>query len=367
MRIDLVITELYVGGAERCLTELAIGLAQRRDDVRVASIGSLPTGEQSSLVGRLRDAAVEVFSCDCNHPWQYPLARRRLVDWMQSSPPDVVQTMLIHANIVGTLAAETARVPLRVGGVRVAERSWMRARIEAYAMRKMHKIVCVSDSVQRFVEHHHRPKAPLHVIGNAIDCAKVDSIAPSQWNVPQWNELDPAVLLFIGRLDHQKGIDRLFELVPGWLRRHPDMHFAMIGDGPLRDAAESFADATGRDRVAILGWLPNPIASIKASRLVVLPTRYEGMPNVILEAMAAAKPVAVTRVEGVAQLLGGATEPQTCDPDNLTQLDRLIDRLWNDATLCVQLGNANRGSAEQRFSIDTMVDAYRRLYRAEPN
>ena len=54
MRVDFVITELYVGGAERCLTELAIGLAETGDEVRVFSLARLPDGQQSQLVDRLK-------------------------------------------------------------------------------------------------------------------------------------------------------------------------------------------------------------------------------------------------------------------------------------------------------------------------
>ena len=67
MRVDFVITGLFVGGAERCLTELALGLAQRGDDVRVFSLASLPTGVQSLLVDRLKAANVPVESGDSNH------------------------------------------------------------------------------------------------------------------------------------------------------------------------------------------------------------------------------------------------------------------------------------------------------------
>ena len=64
MQIDFVITELFLGGAERCLTELAIGMADAGDKVRVFSIGSLPTDERGLLVDRLKDAGIEVSSAE---------------------------------------------------------------------------------------------------------------------------------------------------------------------------------------------------------------------------------------------------------------------------------------------------------------
>src|SRR5690606_2045721 len=100
MRVDLVITELYVGGAERCLSELAVGLQRGGDRVRVASIAPLPVGEQAQLVRRLEAAGIEVYSADCAHSWQAARAFVALRRWFAQDRPDVVQTMLFHANVI---------------------------------------------------------------------------------------------------------------------------------------------------------------------------------------------------------------------------------------------------------------------------
>ena len=356
MRIDFVITELFVGGAERCLTQLAVGLAQRGENVRVASIGSLPQLGQTAFVEQLRDANIELFSADCNRATQVLRARARLRDWMKADRADIVQTMLFHANVIGAYAASAAGIKRCVGGVRVAEPSRWRAFVESRAMKRMSAVVCVSDSVREFVKHTHRAQTPLHVIGNHIDLAMVDSVpVPDDATIP--------TLLFVGRLHAQKGLDILFQALPSLLETHKEMHVSIVGDGPLRDWVEASAFALHPERVAVHGWCADALARIKSCRLLVLPSRFEGMPNVVLEAMAAGKPVAVTRVEGVKELLREGTAEQSCEVEDAEALGRLIDRLWTDQTLANSLGARNRRLIAEHHALSSMLDAYQNLYR----
>lgn len=150
MRVDLAITELFFGGAERCLTQLAIGLQQRGHDVRVLSIGSLPQGDQAQFVMALQDQGVVIEAGGWDRPRQAIQAYWWLRERFLQNPPDLLQTMLYHANVLATWAARSVGVPVRVGGMRVAERSRFRELLEARAIAQMDALVCVSDSVARF-------------------------------------------------------------------------------------------------------------------------------------------------------------------------------------------------------------------------
>lgn len=356
------------------MTDLAIGLAQRGEQVRVASIGSLPEHGQTQLVQRLRDANIELYSADCNRFAQVLRARKRLRDWMRRDRADVVQTMLFHANVVGTLAARAASVGVIVGGVRVAEPFWIRMMLEARALRRMSAVVCVSESVQSFVKEQQRVRTPLHVIPNSIDLSEWDegderndvnalgssSPPPSSLSL---NE-EPPTLLFVGRLHPQKGLELLFEALPSLLADHPDMTVTIVGDGPLRDWVVDRAAAISSDRIAVTGWRSDVKGLMKRCRLLVLPSRYEGMPNVVMEAMASSRPVAVARVEGVNELLRDVAKDQTFEPGNSVELAALVDRLWRDSVLASSLGKRNRELVAANHSREAMLDAYLTLYRS---
>ncbi len=373
LRIDFVITELYVGGAERCLTELAIGMAKQGDRVRVASISPLPkTQEQQELVQRLRHFDIETFSCEANHAIEFLAATNRLASWMKAGSPNVVQTMLFHANVIGTIAGTRANVPVRVGGIRVAEPSWTRSKIEQWAMRRMSAAVCVSEKVRAFVKQSRYVTAPLYVIENAIDCNLIDATSASSSHaedrggsdnpVSNRTSANSDVLLFVGRLHHQKGLDVLFEALPALLTRNSDMRVEIVGDGPLRKWVEMQADTMGRARIAVLGWRSDVLSRIKGCRMLVLPSRYEGMPNVVLEAMACRRPVAVTNVEGIEELLRDVASKQMCVANDSDSLATLIERIWTDSSLRLHLGARNRAIIECHHEVAAMVTAYRAVY-----
>ena len=115
MRINLFITELRTGGAERCLTELALGLARRGDDVRVLSLAPLPLPPRNELVERLLAAGIPVESCGVRRSGHLVAAVRYVRNWLRESEPDCLQTFLYHANVVGAIAAE---ISLRFSGFR---------------------------------------------------------------------------------------------------------------------------------------------------------------------------------------------------------------------------------------------------------
>jgi len=363
MRIDLVITELYVGGAERCLTELAIGLQRGGDRVRVASIAPLPTGEQAQLVQRLAKAGVEVHSAGCARPWQVAGGFLALRRWFAADRPDVVQTMLFHANVLGTWAARSAGVAACVGGIRVAERKPQRLWLERQAIHKMDAVVCVSESVRQFAAAAFGSALPpVSVISNAIDQTLVDAVQPADWTAFGW-PADASVLLYAGRLHPQKGVDVLAAVLEPLLAGQPDLRCLIVGDGPLRGVLQRIADRAGPGRLQLAGWRGDVLSLIKACRLVVLPSRYEGMPNVVLEAMACGKPVAVSRVEGVAELLGEFTAAQTCPAEDAGALLELVKRLWDQPREAEKLGEMNLRRAVVGFNLGGMADQYREVYR----
>ena len=127
----MVITELEVGGAERCLVQVACGLDRSRFAPVVYSLAARPPESRSSLVRQLEDAAVPVRFVGVRAAWQLGTAVKRLRSLLAEQQPQVVQTFLFHANVVGTLGgARFVRAPRLVHGMRVADPSWFRQAVE---------------------------------------------------------------------------------------------------------------------------------------------------------------------------------------------------------------------------------------------
>jgi glycosyltransferase involved in cell wall biosynthesis len=363
LRTALVITDLDIGGAERAFVELATRLDPRAFEVRVWSLMPAPRDESRSLFPALRARGISAVSLNASSVPSAPRVVRALTAAWRDWQPDIVQTFLFHANILGRVAARRAGVPHVVSGIRVAERRGrFRLWLDRWTDRWVERHICVSQGVADFS---HRvgglPANKLVVIPNGIDVARyvnVAPIAPGELGLPEGRQL----ITYIGRLDPQKNLGWLIDQAPAWLAAHPRHDLLLVGDGPERRALENQAARIApAGRVHFVGWQANIAGILAASDVLMLPSQWEGMPNVVLEALASARPVLAADVEGVRELLGDSSE-QIAPPEDAQRWAAMLTRLLSDRSLAGELGARNRERAASQFSLEAMVRAYAELY-----
>lgn len=370
MRIALVITELHPGGAEKCFVNLACYLHSRGHQVEVWQLWPDPPPERRQLTQQLGEQGVVWHSGGARSTGQFISATRWLRGELIAFEPDVTQAFLFHANVATSLAHR--RFPRRLsgrlfGGARVAQPERWRQRLQRWAAGPMEKLVCVSQSVAAHCHSVEKiPQDKLIVIPNGIELP-----ATTTDNTVGWSRLGlPSdarrVLLFVGRLTEQKGIvEFMSRAVPDLLARLPEHHLVLMGDGEqsaqLRATAQSLPFAS---RIHLVGWQPQAIEWMRAAELLVLPTRYEGMPNAILEAMSVGKPVVSFAVDGVRELLGNTdtADVQCVEPLDWPALVEALVALARDTSLQVRCGQANWSRAEQHFQLSDQLARYERLY-----
>ena len=156
IRVALVITELNVGGAERCLVNLATGLDRTRFAPQVYALGPPPTVGQSQLVEQLASADVPTHFLAAESIWQVRAALLGLRQQLCEQSPHLIQTFLFHANVLGCWAARHRQLVSAavVGGIRVADPRKGRMWLERLALQRAAKVICVSDSVANFAADH---------------------------------------------------------------------------------------------------------------------------------------------------------------------------------------------------------------------
>lgn len=371
VQIDFVITDLHPGGAERCLCELAIGLKKRQHEVRVFSLQSLPPAKKSLLVDQLEDNEVQVATADANRVWNLPSAIASLHKFWHCEdgkhPVDIVQTFLHHANVLGSVMARRHTIGKVVGGVRVAQPRRLRSRIERLATPRMSAVVCVSHAVARFAQSNLGVTSDqTHVIGNGVNVRRFESAAPFDWQTLQWPD-DAVVILFAGRMDPQKNLDAIFAAASAWLQRDERHRLLFVGDGVEVSRVETFCDSIDQQRAKHLDWIADIAPLIRSSRVVVLPSHYEGMANVAIEAMASARPVVCSAVEGTLELFPDDDSPrrttQLFDPGDQAAFENLVLEFCQHKTLADRIGIENQRHTVENHSIERMVDRYEDLYR----
>jgi glycosyltransferase involved in cell wall biosynthesis len=242
---------------------------------------------------------------------------------------------------VGTLAVEHLPLSSRSRRARLVKR-WTSRRLGAH--------VAVSDATARAVEQDAGlPAGSIRTIRNGVpDLGLVSRPSP------------PAgAIAVVARLDRQKGIDVLLDA----LAEVPDASAVIVGDGPERGALVAQAAALGLSgRVTFLGWRDDVRAQLESVDVLVLPSRYEGLPLVVLEAMLAGVPVVATEVGGLRECIEPERTGVLVPPGDPRALAAALRRLLGDADRRERLAAAAREEAVRRFTAKAMADAYERLY-----
>jgi glycosyltransferase involved in cell wall biosynthesis len=365
-RITFVITDLDPGGAERQMVELVTRLPRKEFEPAVLVL--FPPPQSPELPRRLEQAGVSIEYFHTSSRWAGLAVLRSLLRRFQELCPDIVQCFLHHANLAGALAAERIKLKRVVTGIRVAERRWNLHRWTARLMdRHVARHVCVSEAVADFARRSMGLTASKTVvIPNGVEVDRPLGVEPTslfELGVPPGSRL----LVYIGRLDRQKRVDWLLLRLPDLVGRLPNHHLVLVGQGPQEHRLRRIVQRLGMAaHVHFAGWRSDVPSVLAAADVLVLTSAWEGMPNVVLEAMAAQRPIVATKAEGVAEILGPlAATParQLVDSGDAAAFVDAVVRLASDAALAQQIGSANRERVRQEFTMQRMVQRYCDLYR----
>lgn len=358
MPLALVITELDVGGAEKALVSLATALDRRLWNPLVIALGP-----EAPMAAPLRKAGVAVACLDVS--LKYPArAFAQLVSTLRAHRPTLIQSFLFHANIAVRLAAPFSGAPWVIGGLRVAEREkrW-HLRIDRLTAPLANGSVCVSEGVRRFSREVGWPDAKLTVIPNAVEIALFDqseAIPRDRIGVPPASFL----ALYVGRLNVQKGLHTLLDAAERVVAQRPDWHLALAGDGPERPWLDErlAANPIIASHVHPLGSRSDIPALLKTADMLVLPSLWEGMPNAILEAMAARRASVATAVEGTEDLIVQGETGWLVPPADPSSLAAALVDAASDPGRLGRYGEAAHSRAERLYSPAQNVRAYENLW-----
>lgn len=369
LRVVFCITELDDGGAERALVQIATRLDSGGDGWPPHEVAVVCLGPEAPLAAPLREAGIRVTCLGWSKPWHL-LRRRRLRDAIMSHQPDAVVSFLFHANVSTRLCR--LGVPV-VASHRVAERgaSW-HLLLERWTAGRAMRHVAVSEGVRKRLIEAGIAKNAV-VIPNGVDFERFANATPD----PELWEPDTFRLLAVGRLHEQKGFGELIDVI-----RQVDgpvpIHLVIAGDGPLRgdlqdklkkDTAREDTDTRGRSatcRITLAGRIEDLPPLYRAADLFVLSSRWEGMPNVLLEAAAAGCPIFAAAVEGVREVVGDEATVVPADwrkgdvaavvIEQLTQLAET--QQLDDGRTIREAADSLQRSVRQRFTWDAAAQRY---------
>jgi glycosyltransferase involved in cell wall biosynthesis len=178
----------------------------------------------------------------------------------------------------------------------------------------------------------------------------------------------PARLFSVGRIVHQKGLDLGLRALAQL--KDLDWHWNIAGDGPQLDALKSLANELGlSDRVTFLGWQSRAELTqwYHRSNLFLFPSRHEGMPNAVLEAMSSGLPVVATRIAGSEELVIDGETGLLVTTENVTELRDALRIILTDSILREKMGTASRLHVEQNYTWQKVAEQYQLALKKSTN
>lgn len=239
--------------------------------------------------------------------------------------------------------------------------------IDRFCLKRYQQVVCVSQDLHDACRKLRISDERLHLIDNAIVADDYDLSEATPAERAAFGVTDGRVLLgACGRLSEEKGFDLLISAVSNLAKQGMDVGLIIVGEGHLREQLQHQIDDAGmQDRITLAGFLSDPRQLYRAIDLFVLSSLREGLPNVVLEAMASGRPVLTTKVNGIPRLVTDNENGLIIDCGSTDQIESGLKRLISAPDLAKALAAAGRRTVEQQFSfrkrLERMVQVYDNL------
>ncbi len=340
---------------------LAQGLPRDRFSVEVAALTRL-----GPLQAELDAAGVPVTLIGKRHKVD-PMALRRLTRFMKEKRFDVVQTWIYAADTYGRVAAHQAKVPVVVTSEMAVDlwKSRTELMIDRFLSRWTDRVVGNSNAVVAFYRQAGIPSEKLTMIPSGIADEEPPTVDRDEVRTSLGLPQGAPLILFAGRLAAQKSVETLLSAVDLLQHVRPAVRTLIVGEGPLRSRLEETARAYRLfedRRVSFLGHRDDVPRLLAAADLLVLPSLYEGLPNVVLEAMRFRKPVVATAAPGTTEVVEDGVTGLLVPLRDPPALTRAIQRVIDDPGLANQLGAAGRTRVEAEFGVNLMIERFAALY-----
>ncbi len=361
MRILFITPTLGVGGAERLVVAESAALAARGHAVTVAF------GAVDVQGAALADAGVERRMVSPRR-----LGARTLPAWVRSVRrvvrdvrPDVLYAHSVTAAIVARAAAP--RLPMLVTIHGIPGESEARA---ARILRLVRATVtAVSEQTAEGLRQHGLPDVEVLPPGVDLAALRAATVRPARGSstleLDREHRIGPPDapvdgrprFVCVARQEPEKGVDVLVAAFGEVVAAYPEAVLALAGAGSQMEANKAAATAAGiRGRVEFMGVLSNPAPAIAAADAIVLPSRREGLPVVVLEAFALARPVIATRVGGTPDVVRDGDTGWLVPPEDPAGLARALLAAAADPAARAERGARGEALVAERYGIGALVD-----------
>ena len=367
IKIVFVITSTGVGGAEKMLYHTSTLLDRTRYAPSICSLK-----EKGAIARNVEAAGIEVHCLSMTDGEQFGgwcaslAALFRLTRYVMKVRPTIVHSFLFRANILSRIAASLARVPLVISSVRVmgGEKNYHHT-VEKVTSFMVDHYITVSESVKaHLIRTASIPDNKITTIYNGVALNDHCGASHGDQHPPCGLKAHDRFLLTVGRLHRQKGYDCLIQAFAQVRKECSALKLLIVGEGEEENNLKNLAKSLDlTDQVIFAGLRLDSDTLYPFAELFILPSRWEGMPNAVLEAMAAGKPVVATEVGGVPELVLHGETGILVPPGDPDALAHAILDLCTDPVKAHTMGAAARVRVQEHFRIAAMIEKTDGLYQ----
>ena len=350
IRVAHFIGSLHIGGAENQVSLLVSAMDPAEFDRHVIVMHDDDQGFKDVL-----DPQVSYFSIGYRNR-NAPVALYRLYRYLVKNQIDILHCHMYHATVKGALIGRMASVPVIVTSEH-GKNAWKRWRhhvMEKYIVNPLvAKRVAVSEDIRqiRIREDGVAPKG-IMVFPNAVDT-----------NVPvKKTSAEVRVIGALGRLVDAKDYPVLIQAIGRLVSEGRDIRLQIAGEGEEREVLERQINDLGLSGVVDLVGIQPANEFMSAIDVFAMSSKREGVPVALLEAMARGLPIAATAVGGIPEIINDTVEGLLCEAGNPAALAANIATIIDDVALRQRIGSQARQKVIERYSVDTVVGAWSRLY-----
>ena len=364
-RILLVIDNIEFGGGERGFLQLVSRL-RHRFDFFVAAMPGGPFQQQIEEMG------IPFVPLDVSRRISIkPIGQMR--DFVRGNNIDIIHSQGARVDFFARIAGRMANTPHVLSTVQMPIEGFdvgpLRKKLYLLMDRLsgifVERFIVVSEALKRlFIEGRRIPAQRVVRIYNGIE---LDFYQPnanqgdlrSKWDIPSRVPLIGAV----GRMVWQKGFEFFLRAIPEIMESYPDTRFLLVGDGPLRTKLENLAQQLNiDDSITFTGFQSDIRQILSAIDVLVVPSILEGLPMIILEGMAMAKPIVSTHIDGITEQISDEKEGILVPMRTSKDLAKAVSRLIHDRELAIRLGKAARRRVKNHFTVEQMIRETESVY-----
>lgn len=350
------------GGAEEHL----VNLVSRLDRAQFEPIVVCRPSLAEEMAAELRDRA-KLVPTALRGPRDFRLVPH-LARLFRRLKADIVHSHLFCSSLLASPAARLAgaRVVIETPHVSEGWRHGWKAHffVDRLAAHLVDAFIAVSEANARYLlRQKNLPPEKVHVIRNGIEPTRFDCNGCERLRIMLGIPLTAPVVVSIARLEPQKGHHVLLDAIAQLRRDIPSVWLVLVGEGSLRKEIEQQASTLGlQDRVRLVGWQDSIAEWLALADVVALASFYEGLPLVLLEALAARRPVVATAVDGTPEVIRNLQTGLTVPAGNPQALAQAMRRILEDPSLARRLAHSGRELVESRFNHSRQVTETEQLY-----